>query len=1393
MKDNRLFILMTMFVTALFADNARAAKKGPLPVAEIKRAKPVDFQSEVLPFLRANCLACHNRTKAKADLILETPKDIADADAVVPGKPNESILFTSAAQSEDPAMPPPENKSSAKALNPQQLGLLKLWIQQGAKGSVVDSRKVEWQPLPSGLNPIYSTAVTPDGQYAAAGRANQIFLYHIPSKALATRLTDPVLATLPIYKEGVAHRDMVHSLKFNEDGTLLASGGYREVKLWRRQPVKAPRSIALNSDGAIIALASDGQTFAVAEGNSIRLINPNTGTAIKTLVGHKMPVSYISFSPDNNQLLSGATDGFYHIWTIADGKFVAPKLELEKPTKITAVTWTTGGKIIVTAHEDNVIRSWDLATALAINETAAKVLVVAKKAAADKLKLFTDADKAAKDAVTKVANAKANANKAAAALTAATKANTDAGKAVTTAKAATTKVQTDFTNADNAAKAAEANAKKIAGDANKQKPEKDAAAKAAADKRKVADTAKPALTKAQVTEAAAVKTAVEKAKALTDAKAADTKAKTGVTAAAKAVVDTKKVADAAKVESDAAKAAEETAAKAGLKPHKEMKGHSQPVLSLARVPKNDTQILSGSRDGTIRHWDANTAQAVRSMNHGGPVFAVSISPDATKFASASENNTAKVWNAANGQQIAELRGQRNLKLDLASKERRLAFAKREVTYHTNNLKAKTDEQKKADDRLKKADEAKKKAEAAPIAEKKKILDTANAEKKTNEDKYNKLKADYDTEVKTFTDADAAAKTSETAAAKAKTDAAKPMADLAAKDKDAATKKAAAAAAKKKVDDTIAQQQKPAETKLTAAQKAVTDSTTAKANADKALTSAKAATAAAQKAFTDADTAAKTAEANSKKIAGDAAKKPEEKQAAAKVATNKRNLANTAQTKLTQEQVKEKTARTAAITAATKLTQAQTAQKTGETALATAKTNVANAQKAYTAAEKSSSDAAKAAATAKPIADKARAAQAAAEKLATDKRKIANDSKTKRDQLNKDQAAAKKALDDSAKKVTTAETEYKKLEDPRVQAVNEFTLAAKAKVKTDGIQKQADAAKKAADAQAKMHETTVNTTKEAVTKAEKPIRAIAFSEDSQLVLTGGDDMQVHTWDASTGQPLESFSAHKGAVKAIVFNGGKFISASTDKTAQVWSLGIEWKLERTIGTGDNKSPLSDRVNTIDFSPDSKQIATGSGEPSRGGEVQTWNLADGRLLNNFDEVHSDSVLGLEFSKDGKYIASASADKFVKVTDITTGKVVHNFEGHTHHALGVSWLPHGRQLVSVGADNSIRHWNFEHGERIRQRTNIGKEITSIHYVGLTEQAVVTAGDKSVRLINTSNLNDARSYSGGTDFMYACAATPDGKVIIAGGQDSVLRVWNMADGKIVATFESPQAAPEKK
>src|SRR5207249_10014879 len=107
----------------------------------------------------------------------------------------------------------------------EELGLIKLWIDQGAKGQVLGAAApLVWQPLPAGVNPILSVAVSPDGQFAAAGRANQIFLYHVPSKREVGRLTDPGLLKSGVYKKpGVAHLDLVQSLPFSPDNESLSS------------------------------------------------------------------------------------------------------------------------------------------------------------------------------------------------------------------------------------------------------------------------------------------------------------------------------------------------------------------------------------------------------------------------------------------------------------------------------------------------------------------------------------------------------------------------------------------------------------------------------------------------------------------------------------------------------------------------------------------------------------------------------------------------------------------------------------------------------------------------------------------------------------------------------------------------------------------------------------------------------------------------------------------------------------------------------------------------------------------------------------------------------------------------------------------------------------------
>src|ERR1044071_2210958 len=127
-----------------------AEPKQALPVQDLKRKAPGDFEHELLPILKANCLACHNQTSSKGDLVLETPQTIRkggeSGTAVTPGNPAESLLFQLASHQKRPSIPPKDNKVAAADLKPEELGLLKLWIEQGAKGEVRTSVPVEWSP-----------------------------------------------------------------------------------------------------------------------------------------------------------------------------------------------------------------------------------------------------------------------------------------------------------------------------------------------------------------------------------------------------------------------------------------------------------------------------------------------------------------------------------------------------------------------------------------------------------------------------------------------------------------------------------------------------------------------------------------------------------------------------------------------------------------------------------------------------------------------------------------------------------------------------------------------------------------------------------------------------------------------------------------------------------------------------------------------------------------------------------------------------------------------------------------------------------------------------------------------------------------------------------------------
>src|SRR5213075_940274 len=107
---------------------------------------------------------------------------------------------------------------------------------------------------------------------------------------------------------------------------------------------------------------------------------------------------------------------------------------------------------------------------------------------------------------------------------------------------------------------------------------------------------------------------------------------------------------------------------------------------------------------------------------------------------------------------------------------------------------------------------------------------------------------------------------------------------------------------------------------------------------------------------------------------------------------------------------------------------------------------------------------------------------------------------------------------------------------------------------------------------------------------------------------------------------------------------------------------------------------------------------------------------------------------------------------------------------------------LASAGADNVIKIWDFTTGDRKKNIEGASKEVTSIAFMGITDQALATSGDNQVRVLK-ENGDKVRSFEGPADFMNAAAATPDGKLVVAGGQDGVLRLWHGEDGKTITNF----------
>lgn len=324
--------------------------------AETIRVHP----AQAMGILKTQCISCHNADKKKGGLSLET-RDLAieggdNGAALKAGDAGQSMMISVLNDDGDAHMPP------KKQLPEKQINLLKAWVNAGAVWDDVALKKFgELTPaekltaLPAGHTPALALALSMDGKFLASGQGNQVIVRDVTAKDF------PVVATL----EG--HQDVVQSLAWNADGSLLAAGGYRTVLAWKSSDWKVAHALTTPLEGRVTGLAflGDKQTLILADGatgiNGLlhrwKLGEPKPQ---QTVEAHGDNIVSLALSRDGKQIATGGADSLARVW---DVETLAEVAMIEGHVgHVTALAFTPDGKWLATGSADKDLKVWDLAT-----------------------------------------------------------------------------------------------------------------------------------------------------------------------------------------------------------------------------------------------------------------------------------------------------------------------------------------------------------------------------------------------------------------------------------------------------------------------------------------------------------------------------------------------------------------------------------------------------------------------------------------------------------------------------------------------------------------------------------------------------------------------------------------------------------------------------------------------------------------------------------------------------------------------------------------------------------------------------------------------------------------------------------------------------------------------
>jgi WD40 repeat protein len=260
----------------------------------------------------------------------------------------------------------------------------------------------------------------------------------------------------------------------------------------------------------------------------------------------------------------------------------------------------------------------------------------------------------------------------------------------------------------------------------------------------------------------------------------------------------------------------------------------------------------------------------------------------------------------------------------------------------------------------------------------------------------------------------------------------------------------------------------------------------------------------------------------------------------------------------------------------------------------------------------------------------------------------------------------------------------------------------------------------------------------------------------------------------------------------------------------------------------------IHAVAFVDDGKTLAVGDGEPPGAGGVTRFETATGAVRGELSEPKG-VVWSLARSPDGALLAAGDDASAVNVWDLAAAKLVRTLDAHKGRVLGVAFSRDGKRLATGSADQTLIVWNVESWEPLLkydlpaavrgvafspdgslvvaavggpgewslrvgnietdlQQSARRKPVTRMLSTGSGMPldvlwpangpvVYVPCHDQVIRAFQGGNGAPTTTFAGHADWVYGVAATPDGSKLASGGADGTVRLWNVANGKLLATL----------